>query len=125
MIKTLVTKIAIFAFFLLFLNSFANAQIIVAIKNGTAHRYDAKTGTYKGTVGAAGAIAASSDGETIAVVTKGGHVKRYAANGAYKGQVGSGKATGVQVAGGLIIVTYENGSVRKYDARTGAYKGAL
>lgn len=110
--------------FVLLLNSAAVAQTYVVVKNGTVKRYDAKTGAYKGTVGASRAAAASSDGETIAVLMQGGSVRRYDSNGAYRGQVGSGKAVGVQVAGGVIVVTYENGSVRRYDAKTGAYKGS-
>ena len=110
--------------FLLLLNSFAAADTFVVVRNGSVKRYDAKTGAYKGTVGAPGAVAAASDGETIAIVTKSGSVQRYTANGAYKGQVGGGKASGVQVTGGVIIVTYPNGSVRRYDAGTGAYKGS-
>ena len=112
-----------FLFIVLSFSGFCLAQTVVVIKNGHVQRYDAKTGAYKGTVGTPGAIAASSDGETIAIVTRNGHVSRYASNGAYKGQVGRSKAVGVQVAGGVIIVTYEDGSAVRYDARTGAYKG--
>ncbi len=126
MLNSLRKIILILPFLLLLTNSAAIAQTVVVIKNGTAHRYDSKTGAYKGIVGPPGAIAASSDGETIAIVNKNGHVSRYAANGAYRGQVGGGgKAVGVQVAGGVIIVTYENGNVSRYDAKTGAFKGSF
>jgi len=72
--------------FVLLLNSTAVAQTYVVVKNGVVKRYDAKTGAYKGTVGASRASAASSDGETIAVLMQSGSVRRYdARTGAYKG----------------------------------------
>ena len=122
--KSLIKALLFLPVFVLLLNSAAVAETYVVVKNGVAKRYDTKTGAYKGTVGNSGATAASSDGESIAVLMQTGSVHRYDSNGAYRGRVGSGKAVGVQVAGGVIVVTYENGSLRRYDAKTGAYKGS-
>lgn len=121
----MVKKFAVLTLWLMFTYGICSAQTVVVLKKGRVQRYDARTGAYKGTVGPPGAMAASSDGETIAIVCRDGHVKRYAANGAYKGQVGSGHATDVQVSSGVIIITYKNGKIVRYDARTGAYKGGL
>lgn len=123
--KSSITALLFLPVFVVLLYSAAVAQSYVVVKNGVVKRYDAKTGAYKVTVGASRASAASSDGETNAVLMQSGSVRRYdAKTGAYRGQVGGGKAVGVQVTGGVIIVTYESGSVRRYDARTGAYKGS-
>jgi hypothetical protein len=105
--------------------SIAMAGIFVVVDRGTVKIHDAKNGAYKRSIATPGAVAASTDGETIAVVMQNGSVKRYDAKGNYRGSVGSGKATGVQVVSGLIIITYENGHVTRYDARTGSYKGSL
>jgi hypothetical protein len=121
------TKISILISIAAFLAmvSIAMAGIFVVVDRGTVKIHDAKTGAYKRSIATPGAIAASTDGETIAVVMQNGSVKRYDAKGDYRGSVGSGKATGVQVVSGLIIITYENGHVTRYDARTGSYKGSL
>jgi hypothetical protein len=105
--------------------SMAMAGIFVVVDHGTVKIHDAKTGAYKRSIATPGAIAASSDGETIAVVMQDGSAKRYDAKGNYRGHVGSGRATGVQVSSGLIIITYENGSTRTYDAKTGSPKGSF
>ena len=100
--------------------------VIVVVRNGTAERRDAQSGAYRGTVGNSGAVAASTDGTTIAVLYKDGRVMRYdAQTGAYRGTVGTGKATAVQVSSGVIVVTYADGRSMRYDAATGAYKGTI
>jgi hypothetical protein len=119
--KSLILTISAF----LAMVSIAMAGIFVVVDRGTVKIHDAKTGAYKRSIATPGAIAASTDGETIAVVMQNGSVKRYDARGDYRGSVGSGKATGVQVVSGLIIITYGNGHVTRYDARTGSYKGSM
>jgi hypothetical protein len=119
--KSIILTIAAF----LAMVSVAMAGIFVVVDRGTVKIHDAKTGAYERSIATPGAIAASTDGETIAVVMQNGSVKRYDAQGNYRGSVGSGKATGVQVTSGLIIITYENGHMKRYDARTGNYKGSM
>jgi hypothetical protein len=100
------------------------AGLIVVLKNGRVERRD-ENGHYLGSVGSAGALAAASDGETIAIVEAAGNVKRYDTKGRYQGSVGSGKAATVQVTSGQIIVTYADGKLKRYDARSGRYLGSL
>ena len=119
--KSILLSIAAF----LAMVSIAMAGIFVVVERGTVKIHDAKTGASKRSIATPGAVAASSDGETIAVVMENGSVKRYDAKGNYRGHVGSGKAKGVQVSSGLIIITYENGSTRTYDAKTGSPKGSF
>ncbi len=100
--------------------------VIVVVRNGTAERRDAQSGAYRGTVGQSGAVAASTDGTTIAVLYKDGRVMRYdARTGAYRGTVGTGKATAVQVSSGVIVITHADGRSMRYDAATGSYKGTI
>jgi hypothetical protein len=103
---------------------YATASTVVVLSHGTVKMYDEK-GAFKGIVGSPGSLAASSDGETIAIVNKNGSVHRYGSNGAYKGTIGSGKAVNVQVSSGVIVVTYQSGTSKRYDAKTGAYKGSF
>ena len=103
---------------------YAAASTVVVLSHGTVKMYNEK-GAYKGVVGSSGALAASSDGETIAIVNKNGSVHRYGSTGANKGTVGSVKAVNVQVSSGVIVVTYQNGTSKRYDAKSGAYKGSF
>ena len=104
----------------------AFGQILVAIKNGTAKRYDAKTGASLGAVGGYGATAASTDGVTVAVLFHDGRVRCYdARSGASLGAIGSGKASSVQVSSGIIVIGYNHEQYNRYDARSGASLGAL
>lgn len=87
--KSIILILTIAAF--LAMVSIAMAGIFVVVDRGTVKIHDAKTGAYKRSIATPGAIAASTDGETIAVVTQNGSVKRYDAKGNHRGHVGSGK----------------------------------